>query len=493
MTRRLLLSVLVPPLLLAPAGAAVTYRGKVTVDGGAPGGDWRVYALADPVAERPWRTPGAPVAADGAFELRDAPAGPVFLALYLGRYLDRDSVSAQNAKDGDSVTGLELATKPPRPRLTLNLTDPAGQPMATPVKVHLCGPFGRYDASTCGRTSDAGGHVVFENVPQGSYDVWLDAAGTPYASGLFHALTAAGDTDHWGLKLAPAGGLRGRLMLPDGAGPARGWTVAVQSGASAAPGEACAAAEFASGAADGYAESEVGADGAWELKNLPAGPVVLDVRQPGAARAADSFEATVQAGSVVDAGQRAAGATWRHLLDGHSLTGWSESDFFGRRPITLEHGWVNIPTGEDMSGITWAGGPLPKRDYEVTLQGMRTAGHDFWCGLTFPVGDDPLSLILGGWGGSVTGLSSLDGSDASQNESTGSFDFDQWRWYRVRLRVSGTRIQAWIDGKSIVDVDVKDRRLSIRLEVEASKPFGIATWCTSGAVRDLRIRSIATP
>jgi hypothetical protein len=147
--------------------------------------------------------------------------------------------------------------------------------------------------------------------------------------------------------------------------------------------------------------------------------------------------------------------------------------------------------GNDMTGITWTR-EVPRTDYEVTLQARRVDGSDFFCGLTFPVQEDYCSLILGGWGGSVVGLSSLDGYDASENETTQWIQFDNQRWYRVRVRVTRARIEAWLDQKQIIDVKLEGRRISTRIEVDPSNPFGISTWRTTGAVRDLRLRRLDT-
>src|SRR2546430_1403313 len=121
---------------------------------------------------------------------------------------------------------------------------------------------------------------------------------------------------------------------------------------------------------------------------------------------------------------------------------------------------------------------------------MRVEGSDFFCGLTFPVGTNPCSLIVGGWGGGVVGLSSLDGEDAANNETTKVMNFEKGRWYKIRLRVQPTTIEAWIDEEKIVDVNTTDRRISIRFEVEPSVPFGIATWSTTGAIRNIRLRRL---
>ena len=44
-------------------------------------------------------------------------------------------------------------------------------------------------------------------------------------------------------------------------------------------------------------------------------------------------------------------------------------------------------------------------------------GGDFFCGLTFPYGDASCTFVVGGWGGGLVGLSSINGDDASENET----------------------------------------------------------------------------
>jgi hypothetical protein len=107
------------------------------------------------------------------------------------------------------------------------------------------------------------------------------------------------------------------------------------------------------------------------------------------------------------------------------------------------------------------------------------------------VGDAHCSLVMGGWGGTVVGLSSIDDKDASQNQ-TGSFEtFAKNQWYKVKIRVTKKNIGAWIDDKQVVDLDTKDKKISIRPECDLCKPFGIATWRTTGAVRAIRVRTLS--
>lgn len=209
-----------------------------------------------------------------------------------------------------------------------------------------------------------------------------------------------------------------------------------------------------------------------------------------AAARAEEPAAPASPSRPADAGENsAARAGWKPLFDGKTLAGWKESDFAGGGPVKVEDAALVLGTGLDLTGVT-ATAAVPKVDYEVRLDAKRVEGSDFFCGLTFPVGEKYCSLIVGGWGGGVVGLSSLNGMDASENETTTYKKFESGRWYPVRLRVTSQRITAWIDGEEIVDQDIRDRALSTRIEVGASKPFGIASWQTTAALRGIEVRAL---
>ena len=176
------------------------------------------------------------------------------------------------------------------------------------------------------------------------------------------------------------------------------------------------------------------------------------------------------------------------LFDGQTLTGWALTDFAGRGPVTVEQGQIKFGDGH-MTGITWTN-DLPRMNYEVSLDAQRVDGSDFFCGLTFPVGQEPCSFILGGWGGGVVGLSSINGEDASQNETTSYMNFVKGRWYHVRVRVEPGKIQAWIDGDRVVNLDTTDKKLGIRFEMEPSVPLGIAAWNTAAALKNIQIKKL---
>jgi Domain of Unknown Function (DUF1080) len=188
-----------------------------------------------------------------------------------------------------------------------------------------------------------------------------------------------------------------------------------------------------------------------------------------------------------------AGEGWVSFFDGKSLSGWQETDFAGRGQVEVESGLIVLNTGDPMTGINWTN-RVPNINYEVALDAMRVTGSDFFCGLTVPVSNSFCTLIIGGWGGSLVGISSLDGQDASENETTKYFNAEQGKWYRIRMRVTQSRIEAWIDKQKFVDVDTTDKRISLRPgEIESSKPFGIASYQTTAAFREIKLRRIPGP
>jgi hypothetical protein len=162
-------------------------------------------------------------------------------------------------------------------------------------------------------------------------------------------------------------------------------------------------------------------------------------------------------------------APWRSLFDGESLQGWKPTNFGGEGTVIVEEGALQLGFGSSLTGITFTG-DFPRRDYEVQLEAMRVDGIDFFCGLTFPVDQDHCSFIVGGWAGSVVGLSSIDGKDASENETTRYLTFDSGRWYQIRLRVTAESIQAGIDGPQVVHQPLAGRRRSIRVVVCPTRP-----------------------
>jgi hypothetical protein len=180
---------------------------------------------------------------------------------------------------------------------------------------------------------------------------------------------------------------------------------------------------------------------------------------------------------------------WQPLFDGAALGTWKPTPFGGAGDVTVVDGALRIAAGVTLSGVTW-GGEFPRQGYEIALEARRVEGDDFFCGLTFPVDDGACTLVLGGWGGGVVGLSCIDGADASENATSQHREFERGRWYAVTVRVTPERIECLLDGNRIIDQPLAGRRISVRIEVEDCRPLGIATYATTGEVRNIRWRRL---
>jgi hypothetical protein len=133
---------------------------------------------------------------------------------------------------------------------------------------------------------------------------------------------------------------------------------------------------------------------------------------------------------------------------------------------------------------------LPKDRYEIEFEAQRLSGIDFFCGLTFPTVRGELTLVLGGWGGTVCGLSSLDGSDASDNETRTLRHFPDAREVAVRIHVDGEEVCVFLDGAPFLSAHLAGKQVTVRAEVEPCRPFGFCCYLVTAKLSHLRWRRL---
>lgn len=166
--------------------------------------------------------------------------------------------------------------------------------------------------------------------------------------------------------------------------------------------------------------------------------------------------------------------------------------FGGEGEVVHSDRGLELGQGSPLTGVTFGDAPSPPR-YELEAVVARLRGNDFFCGLTFPTARGNLTLVLGGWGGAVCGLSSLDGVDAGSNETRRlrSFAIDQD--HRVCVVVDGDRIAVRLDGEPFLDCDLTGKAVGVRAEVEPSQPFGWCSYLTWARLSSLRWRPLPPP
>lgn len=182
------------------------------------------------------------------------------------------------------------------------------------------------------------------------------------------------------------------------------------------------------------------------------------------------------------------------LFEGKSLENWKTHDAGGSGAVEAKNGELIIGRGESLSGVIYEKTQdLPQMNYEISLEAKRLDGLDFFVGLTFPVGSlkTCATLVMGGWGGSVTGISSIDDLDAAANATGHYRRYKDNQWYAVKLRVTPEVIKVWCDGELIINADIKGKKVGLRPgPIEEYAPLSLTTYQTEAAIRKVVLKPL---
>ena len=149
---------------------------------------------------------------------------------------------------------------------------------------------------------------------------------------------------------------------------------------------------------------------------------------------------------------------------------------------------MTLATGNPMTGVTCERVDLPKTNYTLTFEARRTAGNDFFAAATFPVGSSFVTLVNGGWGGSVTGLSLVNGANASENATNHFVKYQNDIWYTFEIQVTDSAIRCLVDGKEVFVLDHADTQLTTRIETRGNQPLGFASYRSAGEIRNIKVK-----
>jgi len=184
---------------------------------------------------------------------------------------------------------------------------------------------------------------------------------------------------------------------------------------------------------------------------------------------------------------------WK-LLSDEFAPAWKASGMSEEGKVLIHDGEITLQPGQPMTGArfgAWMSAKLPLIRYSIEYEAMRVEGNDFFGTVTFPVNDSHVSLVIGGWGGTLVGISSIDDMDASENSTHGNGYFENNHWHKVRIEVRDDEIRAWINDKLFVNTSTKGHKLGLRSgDIEKCLPFGFASYATQSRIRGVLIRRL---
>jgi len=183
------------------------------------------------------------------------------------------------------------------------------------------------------------------------------------------------------------------------------------------------------------------------------------------------------------------------LFNGKDLTGWKIVPLEGGGKVNvLSNGLVECGIGDPMTGIAYTNAPLTM-NYELSLEAQRAEGSDFFIALTIPVEKSFCTVIIGGWGGGLCGLSSFDHNDASENQWAEGLRLENNRWYTLRVRITPGVLQVFLN-KDLYTARIEydnANRFSLRAgDIDKTKPLGLATYRTRALWRNFTLTPITT-
>ena len=190
------------------------------------------------------------------------------------------------------------------------------------------------------------------------------------------------------------------------------------------------------------------------------------------------------------------GDGWESLFDGRTLEGWKPVEEFRVGGKPQRGGKVHVQSGQiilEYTGLHTAialAHEFPSDEYELAVDAMRVAGESDFCTIILPVGAQDCCLTIGGWVNTVVGIGFVDGLPAVGNETGRRIGFENGQWYRVRVRVTQPRIEAWVGGEKLIDLPRAGRRIAVWRDRQPCDPVQIFAHRSRAALRNIRLRRL---
>lgn len=134
--------------------------------------------------------------------------------------------------------------------------------------------------------------------------------------------------------------------------------------------------------------------------------------------------------------------------------------------------------------VNFVFGDTDWKDYEVTLEAKKERGAEgFMVLFRASDADNFYWLNIGGWGNSQHAIEKEVNGNKRRIGPAAEGSIEEGRWYKIRIRCEGDRIQCWLDNEKIIDM--RDQR-----RPNLSGQIGLGTWGTAARYRNIRVTSL---
>jgi alpha-N-arabinofuranosidase len=122
-------------------------------------------------------------------------------------------------------------------------------------------------------------------------------------------------------------------------------------------------------------------------------------------------------------------------------------------------------------------------DYDYTIEARKVSGREGFLILVRATDDSLVWANLGGWGNTGHQFQNVGGPRNMDFDTRVRGRIETDRWYKIRVRAEGSRLQAWIDDELV---------LSSRIPAEFDHPgaVGVGSWQTSVEYRNAKVTAL---
>ncbi|HHY86023.1 MAG TPA: DUF1080 domain-containing protein [Verrucomicrobia bacterium] len=176
----------------------------------------------------------------------------------------------------------------------------------------------------------------------------------------------------------------------------------------------------------------------------------------------------------------------------HSVNGGLWGELVWNRSFELSHSGVgdwSVQNGEIVQSslitdVNFVFGDPSWENYEVSLQGLKERGQEGFMVLFRAEDNDSFYwLNLGGWNNTRHAIEKENNGQRGIIGQGRDGRIETGRWYDIRIRCEGNRIQCWLDGQQIIDMR-DDRNPFLKGMI------GLGTWGTHARYRNIKVTTL---